>query len=281
MDSSAIEKIQESNTVAEANAAIGNIMKEGANTPLVVPENMRAIDLEKNQPGRYRFRGALATPVISSFSNYAKDHCTDHSACFIDEKTMSAKLFFNIGNQTNPGHCDHFAQLGLQKTAAYKALEKIIDKPTSQQEIAEFIEDWREIITCFGEANSDGERPIMGNPVALHAIRNFKIEEKRQTTSGEREFGATRGTLEAIDVASEKLPPSRIHFACAPYHGLSERVFELRLSVLKQSTPAIVLRIIKQEEHNEKMLEEFKQLISENLAGIEPTPSVYVGNFAA
>jgi uncharacterized protein YfdQ (DUF2303 family) len=281
VDSSAIEKIQESQAIDSANSAVLNLLSGQGNGVVALPSDFKLEALERFQPGRYRFRGAMTTPIISAFAAYAENHCKNESACFIDEKSMSAKLIFNIGNQSEPGHCDHFAQLSLQKTAAYQALEKIINKTTSQQDVAEFVEDWRELIECRGEANSDGERPLIGNPVALHAIRNFKIEEKRTTTSNERDFGASRGSLEEIDVASQQMPPARILFSCAPYHGLSERVFELRLSVLKQATPAIILRIVKQEEHNEKMLEEFKEIVAKELDGIDPTPSVYVGNFAA
>lgn len=281
MDSSAIEKIQESQAIDSANSAVLNLLSGQGNGVVALPSDFKLEALERFQPGRYRFRGAMTTPIISAFSDYAVKHCNGESACFIDEKTMAAKLIFNIGNQTKPGHCDHYAQLSLQKTAAYQALEKIINKANPQQDVAEFVEDWRELIECRGEANSDGERPLIGNPPALHAIRNIKMEEKRTTTSADREFGASRGSLEEIDVASQQLPPARILFTCAPYHGLSERVFELRLSVLKQSTPAIVLRIVKQEEHNEKMLEEFKKIVADNLSSIDPAPSVYVGNFSA
>jgi uncharacterized protein YfdQ (DUF2303 family) len=281
VDSSAIEKIQESQAIERANIAISNLLAEGANGVVALPSDFKLEALERFQLGRYRFRGAMTTPIISAFAAYVVNHCKEESACFIEEKTMSAKLIFNIGNQGSPGHCDHYAQLSLQKTAAYKALEKIIDRSNPQQDVAEFIEDWRELIVCLGEANSDGERQPIGNPMALHAIRNFKIEEKRTTTSNERDFGASRGSLEEIDVASQQIPPARILFSCAPYHGLSERVFELRLSVLKQATPAIVLRIVKQEEHNEKMLEEFKEIVAGNLGDINPAPSVYVGNFSA
>lgn len=196
---------------------------------------------------------------------------------------MSATLILNIGNDETPGHCDNTARIELEKTAAYSALLSILDKPCSQKEIAEFIEDWRDHISAWGAENEDGERSNIPLPRALHAIRKITIEAKQSQETETRNFGAAASSMESIDLRGDQLPPEILEFMCNPYADLKVRTFELRVSVLTENKnfPVLKLRMIRQEEQNELMAEEFETLIKEKTGAIEPRVKTYIGKFAA
>lgn len=276
MDSTAIKEIQQSQTTAEANAVLNN---QKLDTPVAaLPDNFKLNNLEQYRSLRSRFRGQLATKSIDSFSAYAALHKQSGSAVFIDADTMKAKLFINLGDQVSPGHCDHTATVSLEKCAAYTELLKIVDQRKSQKEIAEFIEDWRSILTASGEQDAEGICEKISIVRALHAVRKITIEAKSTTDSETRTFGATNTSMDSIDVKSMDMPPSFLHFTCEPFSGLSPRTFTLRLSVITDRAPALVLRIVRFEEHEEEMAKEFQSLI---VSKIDPEIKTYVGSFAA
>ena len=77
---------------------------------------------------------------------------------------------------------------------------------------------------------------------------------------------------------SEPLP-SFILFSCEPYTGLAQRTFILRLSLrFDEEKPLLALRIIRPEQHEEEMAEEFAALLQEQFGDQLP---VTIGNFSA
>lgn len=278
-DKSAIEKLQEAQQIVAAEKVINSQMLEGHNQVAALPESFRLVDLEKYQPCRYRLRGSMSTESISNFAQYAALHNAQGANCFINAEQMSAQLIFNMGTKESAGHCDHTANVKLEKTAAYISLLNITDKKLSQKEVAEFIEDWRDFITCFGEEDEDGNRPSIKLPRALHTIRSITIEAKAINSSEDRTFGATKSSMESIDVSKENLPPSILVFSCQPYVDLAVRDFTLRLGVITTGQPALTLRIARKEQHNEEMAEEFKQAIGLSLQNLNPSIPTIIGTF--
>jgi uncharacterized protein YfdQ (DUF2303 family) len=279
MDKSAIETLQQARQIEQANQALAPLMPEGSNKVVALPENHKLHNLESYQANRYRYRGTMCTESISAFAEYATSHNQKGATCFINAEIMNAQLIFNIGEKYAPGHCDHTAILGLEKTAPYSALLGIINKRQTQKEIAEFIEDWRDFITCFTEEDEEGNRQQIRLPRALHSVRNITIEAKAVSSNEERTFGATKSAMESIDVSKENLPPAIINFTCQPYADLNERTFSLRLGVLTTNPPGVTLRIVRQEQIGEEMAEEFKALLEVRLNSMEPKIPTLIGTF--
>jgi uncharacterized protein YfdQ (DUF2303 family) len=280
MDKTAIEQIQEAKQIAQASAAIHEAIGAYGKPTVALPGSYTLHDMEKCTQFRYRLRGTLRTECTSDFHAYAIQYGSDESsACFIDAESMRAQVIFNLGDANNPGHCDHTANLTLTQSAAYKALSGIINERKTQQDIAEFIEDWRAFINCYGEQDEEGNRAIKPLVKALHAVRNITIEAKTQGGSEERTFGNTKSMIESIDVAGSNLPPEIITFSCEPYKGLPSRDFDLRLSVIKSREPYLVLRIIRHEEHKEQMAKEFQKIVEAGFASNGTNIPTYIGDF--
>lgn len=276
MNQDAIKELQKGAAINQANEPLRNT--EGA---IALPKDFELHNLEKYQQNRYRFRGQMTTKTVTAFSQYAIDNAEQNNACFISAEDMCAKLIFNIGDILDPGHCDHFATVKLEQTAPYSAMLNVINKRHTQKDIAEFIEDWRNYITAHSEEDENGDSKTIPLPRALHAIRKITIEATAKTESEIRNFGASTSSMESIDVKGENPPPALLLFTCKPYADLPERQFALRLSVITGGTPVLVLRCVREEEHEEQMAKQFKELLTRELEGVNPPVKTYIGTFAA
>lgn len=277
MDKSAIEQIQLAKQIEAANTAVKT------QSVLALPKDFEIKSMEQYDQCRRRFRGTMNTNSLEAFASYAKDKVKTECACFVNADEMSASLILNIGDEETPGHCDHVAKIALEKTAAYRALLSILDKPITQKDLAEFIEDWRPHISAFGSEDEEGTRSTIPLPRALHAIRKITIEAKSASESETRNFGASASSMESIDLRGDQLPPEIIEFLCQPYADLKARTFELRLGVLTENKtfPVLKLRMVRQEEQNEEMAEEFEALLRAQTGEIKPAVKTYIGKFAA
>lgn len=281
MEKSAIEAIQESTAVTGVNDRIA--MHAMALPVVAMPDSLKAVDLEKYLRCRARFRGQFSTKTVTSFGDYANNNTdtTHRRAVFIDANEMKARLVLNLGSTVYAGHCDHTATLQLEKTAAYTALLEFVGRQITQRDAAEFIEDWRSCLTAWGEEDADGEQQGIPLVKALHAIRSLTIEATAKHDSDVRNMGETTSSMASIDAKSVHQIPAQLEFTCEPYAGLSKRTFALRVSIITQAKPMIVLRIIRAEEHQEEMAKEFQELITKELSEKSPDVESYIGNFAA
>jgi uncharacterized protein YfdQ (DUF2303 family) len=276
MNQEAIKELQKGAAITQANQPLDHTT--GA---VALPKDFELHNLERFESNRYRFRGQMATKSVIAFSQYATDNAQEDNSCFIDAKSMCAKLIFNVGNQSAPGHCDHIAVVSLEKTAPYTAMLDIVNKRHSQKDIAEFIEDWRNYITAHSEEDENGDSKTITLPRALHAIRKITIEATAKSESETRNFGASTSSMESIDVKGENLPPATLLFTCKPYAELPERQFALRLSVITDRTPLLILRCVREEEHAEEMASQFKELLTKELGTVTPSVKTYIGSFTA
>lgn len=284
MEKSAIEAIQQSAAVIDVNECI---TEHGLALPVVaMPDYVKHVDLEKYLPARARFRGQFSTKSVTSFGDYA-NKCKStqvppvRQAVFIDADDMKARLVLNLGTEGDAGHCDHTATLQLEKNAAYTALLEFVGRQITQRDAAEFIEDWRGCLTAWGEEDADGEQQGIPLVKALHAIRSLTIEATAKHDSDVRNMGETTSSMASIDAKSVHQIPAQLEFTCEPYAGLNKRTFALRVSIITQAKPMIVLRIIRAQEHQEEMAKEFQELITKELSEKSPDVESYIGNFAA
>lgn len=275
LDKSAIQEIQLSTATKEANNCL-SIQKDLRSRPsIVLHKDFEVKDIEIINQFRYRYRGTFFTKCLNAFGDYAETYKSEtQQAVFINAKSMNARLVLNLGNDEQPGHCDHAAIIELEKTAAYNALLKIVDSRQGQREIAEFIEDWHHCLSA--QAEDEQNIPIVK---ALQAVRSITIEAVKKQDNDVRNFGATTTGMESIDAKSKHTLPAKFLFTCEPYSGLKMRSFELRLSIISENTPKMILRIIREQEHEEAMADEFQQLIKTELTDKSPEVKTYIGLF--
>lgn len=249
---------------AAVNDASVNLISAAA-----LPDDFKLHDLESYLNYRRRPRGTMSTRFIGPFAEYAIAHAGEGATVFVDAGDMTATAVLDLGTCDLPGHADNKAKLTPNKTAAYAALLQITAGPRSQQDVAEFLEDWADQVKCL---NGDTEIKV---PLAIAAVRKITIESAQRVESEEQSLSATRSAFESVKASSQDPLPTTIYFTCPPYADLEERTFALRLSILtSEKTPKLVLRVQKLETHIEEMANELVMRISE---AIGPELPVLVG----
>lgn len=272
----AIEALCKAEAITAATKAVLAAESDSVATVVALPNDFKLHDIETHLQLRRRARGKMSTSVLADFAAYAKTHSEAGASVLVNPKRMVATAVLNLGTPDAPGHADNLAVLQYERTAAYRALLLIANGVGQKQAtVAEFLEDWPGLIQCF-----DGNAQLTP-PRAIAAIRKISIESMKKLESSAQQLSESRSAFEEIQAKSGGADPlpTTIYFNCAPYQGLQERQFVMRLSILTGgSTPAIALRIAKEEEHEEEMAEEMATQVREALADID-TP-VYLGDYA-
>lgn len=254
-DASAIKELGQSEAIKAANESVTNAAENAHIVGLTNDFSLH--DLEKYLPNRRRARGTMSTNSIENFAEYTEKHAEVGTSVFITAETMKAVAVLNLGSPSAPGHADNTAVLELKQTAPYKAMIGIASIARSQQNIAEFMEDWISHIVC---QSNDGT--VLEPKKAIAAIRSISIENLRKMEADVEQFSETRSALDSVKATSKETLPSSIDFTCEPRYFLKQRTFRMRLSILTgNSAPTLTLRIIKLEEHEEQMAEEMRELI--------------------
>ncbi len=93
------------------------------------------------------------------------------------------------------------------------------------------------------------------------------------------DFSGKRSVMESIEAKTKDIMPVAFEFKCIPYEGLAERAFKLRLSILANDTPVLVVRIIQLESVEESIASEFRDLLIEKFSG--SVVETYIGTFNA
>lgn len=246
----------------------------------IIPERTSIKSLEDFNKQRDNFRGSFNTESVESFIDYNKAQTGDNSTCFIDAEEMKANTIFDLGTKETPLHCQHQASLALSQTSDYKSLLDVIGH-VSQKTLSDFIEDWSDNISCFAEAVEDNEAVSIPNKFAVQAVRKVTIESSAQV---ENEVGDFKGKTSVFQQAearagdSSKSLPALILFKCAPYNGLKDYEFKVRVSVItSESKPVFSLRIVNHEKQCDEMVDEFMSIITQKLSGTDI--KTYIGNF--
>lgn len=270
-DKEAIDTLQQGAAIKQASDAILAVTDAGM---VALPGDFKTHDLENIMAFRRRARGVMSTHALADFADYTQKHAEDGATVFVDADEMSATSVLNLGTSEDPGHTDNRAKVQLRKTAAYAAMKSHANGAgLPQAKVAEFLEDWAEHIKCFNDAGN------ITPPKAIAAIRKLTIESMRKIETSEQSLSASKSAFESIQATSADPIPTIIYFDCEPYFGLQSRQFTLRLGVQTGGDkPAITLRIVKQELHDEEMANEFAGLARAALGESLP---VLIGKYAA
>ncbi|CAO1663442.1 DUF2303 domain-containing protein [Halomonas sp. NYA30] len=265
MDHQAIEKIE---ALVHA-AQIGN---PGTYEPtMLVPKGYELQSLERFMDSPTRFRGTFATSSIEDYGHYV--NAEDEARVFVDIDAMRAKAFFDLGNPVAPGHGAHTASLSLEKTGAYEACLQANGSSFAQKELAHWIEDWHH---CIKGIDSNGQ-DLTAKQLA-NAVRKIEIKATSERSHEDGDWNTKRSGMDALDASAGDSTPDIIRFTCIPYEGLSERTFEMRVSILTDDTkPRLKLRIIGLETAQEEMAKEFKRVLQDEL---EENATLLLGSFS-
>lgn len=272
-DKEAIEAINEGTGIYQAVNAVAKAFKDNK-AAVALPEKYKIHDLEPYLDNRRRARGTMTTESVADFSKYVREHKEAGASVFVEADSMQAVAVLNLGTPTTPGHTDNRAKLVMRKTAAYTALKAHASgQGMTQAKAAEFMEDWQDLIECYADSEA------MGTHKAIAAVRDITIEAAKKVESQEQQLSATRSALESVKASSKHTLPTHIYFKCEPFAGLQERTFVLRLGIQTGTDKlGVVLRIVKQEAHDEEMANEFARKVDDALLGW--SVPVLVGSYA-
>ena len=271
----AIQEISRAQAITAASAAVGSAAL-GANghDAVALPEQFKLHDLEQYLPTRRRLRGSMTTPVLADFAAYTIDNKEAGATVFVNPDAMKAVAVLNLGTPASPGHGDNRAVLAPPKTATFAALLAIASGSQRRQtDVAEYLEDWAPLIRCENEAGED-----IAVKHAAAAVRKITIEGTRRQESSEQQLSAARSTFEQVKATGTDHLPVLIDVTCEPYLGLAARTFRLRLGIVTGDKPALVLRIVKREQHDEDVAQEMAQLVRGALTGSDVP--VLVGSYS-
>lgn len=254
----------------EQTELLKNVNHELSKSPLhslliALPDQIALHNLEKYMPQRDSYRFEFATKSITDFGLYCKEFDKEGGKCFVNSDNMNAKTIFDLGTEEVPLHQLHKANLQLDKTAAFRALLNVNGSLFSQKDASNFIEDWADNIIVF---TKEGDH--MTIPQAAKQLREITIEQVANVESNVNDFGESMSAFEKIEAKNSEKIPAEIKFKCVPYHGLDQREFVVRVSILTGSSrPEISLRIIKLEAQEEDMAEEFKEILVDTFKDAE------------
>lgn len=244
----------------------------------IVPEGFKIYSTEKYNANRDRYRGNYRTSAIPSFAEYLKyrnDGADENVQTYIStDRGLSAQTFLNLGDVVVPGHGDDTATLTLEKKAEFARIESLNGNRLRQQQLIDFVDDWADFLEAHNES---GEVPL---EKAIRALRKVKITKGSELDSRVQDFGHQVSAMEKLEATGvdENLPHYFIlNTEC--YHGLYLRSVKisLRISANNDDAPGFVLRIVGEEALTEALAEEFKDILTDRLAG---QGQIFQGEFA-
>jgi uncharacterized protein YfdQ (DUF2303 family) len=269
----AIKELSQSEAIKAANESVTKAAQDAHVVGL--PGEFSMHDLEKYLPTRRRARGIMTTSVTDHFAKYTGMHAEDGACAFVSPEKMQAVAVLNLGSKDKPGHTDNLAVLELKKTAAFNELLAIANGiQQTQRKVAEFMEDWQDYILCFSDSDTK-----METKRAIAAVRSITIEALSKMDAHEENFGSTRSALDSVKASSKETLPAFFDFTCEPRHGLARRTFRVRIGIVTGSAaPSLTLRIIKLEEHEERMAEELAEIVGD---AVKDSIPVVIGTYQA
>lgn len=263
----------------------------------------KVINLESLRPVRDRFRGTFKTRSLPAFVHYVKVRCdefgeaviisadgepapgvrADSTTLFIDPEAFDATAIHNLGGIFAPGHCDDRSVLKLVQSPEWKALLAFAGAKHSQRDMADFLTDWRSIITpLFGGGGliTEAEARPAQVSAAIQALLNVKVDEKRAQQAALAAHGVEMSSFESVQLSSGGVElPTGFIFRLKPYEDLSERAVTVVLTAYpadERTGIRMALRLVGIEELNKQMAMEFHEL----LRGQLDVPG-FIGTFSA
>ncbi|PYD15905.1 hypothetical protein DND62_07135 [Pseudomonas syringae pv. pisi] len=255
MEAKAIQLIQDTAVLANAKAL------DTFTPAIALPATVSVVSLEKFQQSRSRFRGVLETPSLKDFSEYVLTQADSNTSGFVDSDEMTCTVYFNLGDQDNPGHGDFRAKLTLKKTAAFIALERAAGSKHTQKDLSDFIEDWAPNLKALNPEGVDIDLRR-----ATGAIRSITIEQARKNEHVVGDMSASRSAMDQIEAKSAEGLPAELLFSVIPYEGLQAQTIQLRVAVLTGGDqPILRLRWIGEAQLRENLAQEFKHAVAKQV----------------
>lgn len=252
-----IKHLQKSDVVDRVATLIAEINPLSKLT--VVPDGFELRNMECFMLNRDDYRFGFKTKSIPDFVAYSQEFDEQGAKCFIDSDRMNAAVILDLGTKEEPLHQRHTANLELNKTAAFIALLLVNGSHLAQKDAANFLEDWADNVKV--ETKTGESMTIMQ---ASKQLRELSIEQVKELESNVGDFGESMTSMEKIEAKNQDKIPAKIVFSCDPYHGLQDREFDLRVSIITgDSKPKIGFRIVRLEAQVEDMATEFKERLVE------------------
>lgn len=256
----------------EGMSKAGKPVEEADFKAVYLPDSMKIQDLEHLQKFKNRYTGDFITDSLASFAEYVKEQ--DEKTCFVHTKRPVAKAIFDLGTKEEPLHAKHNALFEVGETAAYMAVKSFAQGRQSQEDLAEWLEDWMFCIQVLDKDNQE-----MDVRTAIRAVRNVTIEAAGKYESDIQQLSTTQSSLESIEANSKGNPlPAWINFTCRPYKCIEEATFPIRISMsLKKEEIAFLLKISNLEKIQEDISEHFAETVSN---AIGKDTAIYLGEFS-
>jgi uncharacterized protein YfdQ (DUF2303 family) len=120
---------------------------------------------------------------------------------------------------------------------------------------------------------------VMQSRVAIAAVRTISLQRLREIESTVGDFEESASALEKVEATNKDTLPHYIVFKCAPFKGLGEREFKIRIGVITSGqTPKFVLRLVGAEDIDDQIVDEFKTLVETKMKSLPN--EVFIGRFS-
>ena len=252
-----------------------NKVKDTEEPVVVIPDGYKISSIEEYMASPSKFVGEYSTDSVDDFYKYATEKSGDASPVFIDtsKDTLSAKVIFDFGDETDPLHRRHKSLLTLSKLPAFTKVTEIYDSFNKQSrsechkmgqlELADFLIDWSEDITIHDE---DGNSMELAKATAF--ARNITIEQVNKVDSSVGDFKAEQTAAEKIELKSTEKKISKITFHLTPYLDFKSYSFDVRVqssAARGESGVAFTLRPLQFERRVIEIEDDFVSMLREKL----------------
>ena len=220
--SSATDGVRAIQELAEAAIAI----REIDSTPFVLlPSGYKAESLERLKDEPTRHRAIFCANDLESFMAYL-DLYADHESIVAIGSTGTAKAILDYGTKLAPSWGSHKATFMPQYSPEMAALRTFCDRPNSQKQVVEYLEDWGEIVTPLVEGEA------VSIVAAIAAFRRVNISTRSENTREERATGVSRSAMEQVEAKSSGGElPTRMLVNCALWDGFEPVSLEVAVSL--------------------------------------------------
>lgn len=253
----------------------------------LVPDGYKITSTEMYEPCRRRLRGRFTSTLVEDFSNYfARNVEADGLArapIFISQDGLSAVALLDwLVDDDKPGHAEHVAACTPEATPEWAALLDINNRPQSQDEFVDFLEDLAPIVTAF-----DDKGQGMPPSAIVASFRNAKIVKQSEQAQTLEDSVVTRSAMESIDANASRRAPGRLTFHIVPYAEFAARPVVARIVTRAgaNGAPVYTLRIAQLEQVKRELAAEFVNLVQKQIGGFfadngSDAPTIYVGRMA-
>lgn len=244
---------------------------------IVANRNMQLFDLDKFADGNRRKTGRFTTHSVANFISFVKDETTpEHCKIFVDAEAMKATAFLNYGaDGYAQGKLDYNAIIALKQTPVFAKLVQLHQHTMSQRDFIDFLTDYSPV---FEAINTKDEKISIG--MAVHQLRQVKIDETKNTSNEVENFGETRSTFENVKArtADDNMPVAFVvNDAC--YQSLPKIDISLRLIIKSDDgKPYFKLIINALDLLQLERADTFVKMVNDDLAG---EFDVMLGSFTA